>query len=776
MKSFSLACFLIVSILYTIQAFSQIVVTQTIRGVVRDQVLHQPIPGANVVVLNTDPILGNTTEADGKFKLTGVPLGRQSIQISFIGFTTRTISNIQVGSGKEVVLEIDLEESINQLEELTITVNENSSAAVNDMSLASSRSFTAEETKRFPASLGDPLRLAASFAGTANTDDKSNEIIIRGNTPRGILWKLEGVEIPSPNHFSSEGAASGGVSMFSTQVISRSDFFTSAFSPEYGNATAGVFDIHLRNGNNERHERTIQAGFLGLDVSAEGPISKKSGSSYLFNYRYSTLAMLSQMGLEVQDDGENNTFQDLSFKFNLPLKKAGMLSIFGLSGLSSSLQVSTNEDDREDYDLGVLGLSHAIGISDKTLIKTTLSIMGTKSIDNLSTPTSGFSNTKTFLKAFQRVMIQGYHKVNVRTSIESGLTISGLSYDFLGRVINPASGTPFDDFETFNENGNSGTQQAYLSWKHRPTEKFVLVGGMHSLRFQLTGEISIEPRASIQYQRTINQAITISYGLHSRIESLEYYFGNFIEADGSQSRYNQDLKLTKAHHFVLGLDQAINSQTRFRAEVYYQHLFNVPVLANTLSGGAYSSLNFTSGYTQADLTNQGKGKNYGLEMTLERKFRHNYYYLATASVYESTFQGSDKETRNTRFNGNFAFNLLGGKEFAVGSKGATFGINAKAGWAGNKRFVPIDVAASQVAGREIRDVAYAFEQRYPDHVRFDIQLNYRKNGRHQTSEWRLDIQNITNRRNVLGDYYSNGTVLYEKGLGVVPVLSYRLEF
>ena len=349
--------------------------TQVVRGQVKDRVTQQPLVGANIVLAKSNPLIGTSTDTAGFFIFPAVPVGRQTFWISFLGYERLSLTDILVGSGKELILEINLLEKIGQLETVEVIMADRT---MNTMGQISGRSFTVEETKRFPASVGDPLRLVTAFPGVVSTDDESNEIIIRGNNPRGLLWKLEGVEIPSPNHFSAEGVSSGGISMLSTQVISRSDFYTGAFAPEYGNATAGVLDIHLRNGNRRKREYTFQAGLLGLDLSAEGPFNASGQASYLLNYRYSTLGLLDQIGISVQDENESNNFQDLSFKFNFPTQSLGTFSLFGLGGISSFKEEQPNSfSEREDYDMGMLGLSNQVFLNETASLHTTLSFSGT---------------------------------------------------------------------------------------------------------------------------------------------------------------------------------------------------------------------------------------------------------------------------------------------------------------------------------------------------------------------------------------------------------------
>jgi hypothetical protein len=139
--------------------------------------------------------------------------------------------------------------------------------------------------------------MASNFAGVSGANDARNDIIIRGNSPSGLLWQLEGLNIPNPNHFGSLSSTGGPVSMLNNNVLDKSDFMTSAFPAQYGNALSGVFDLSLRNGNNEKYEFLGQVGFNGFELGAEGPFSKNSKSSFLINYRYSTLALFQQIGI-----------------------------------------------------------------------------------------------------------------------------------------------------------------------------------------------------------------------------------------------------------------------------------------------------------------------------------------------------------------------------------------------------------------------------------------------------------------------------------------------
>ena len=292
--------------------------TQTIRGKILDKDTYSPIIGATVIVITeTEKMLGASTDLDGNYRIEGVSLGRHEVKISYIGYYEQIIPVI-VNIGKEIILDVKIEEAFTSIDVVEVTADENGGVK-NDMALASVTSFSVEETDKYAGSRGDPARMASNFAGVQGADDSRNDIIVRGNSPLGVLWRVEGIDIPNPNHFAIAGTSGGPVSILNNKMMANSDFFTAAFPAEYGNSTAGIFDLKFRNGNNEKHEFTGQFGFLGTEIMAEGPLNKKTGSSYLIAYRYSTLAIFGGLGINVGTDAIPS-YQDLSFKLNFPQK------------------------------------------------------------------------------------------------------------------------------------------------------------------------------------------------------------------------------------------------------------------------------------------------------------------------------------------------------------------------------------------------------------------------------------------------------------------------
>ena len=240
---------------------------QTVRGILRDKESQSVIPGAKVFfegpVTNPPASFETTSNEKGEFVFTNVPVGRYAIAIEAKDFQIFGTNNIVVTSGKEVILSYELEQVIESVGQITIKAKPKGDKPNNDAALISARLFTVDETDRFAGSRGDPARMASNFAGVQGADDSRNDIVVRGNSPQGILWRMEGIDIPNPNHFAIPGTTGGSVSIINNKILGNSDFFTGAFPAEYGNANAGAFDLKLRNGNNKKREYSSQLGLLG---------------------------------------------------------------------------------------------------------------------------------------------------------------------------------------------------------------------------------------------------------------------------------------------------------------------------------------------------------------------------------------------------------------------------------------------------------------------------------------------------------------------------------
>ncbi|KQC31722.1 hypothetical protein AAY42_10590 [Flagellimonas eckloniae] len=752
---------------------------QTVKGKVTDIVTGSPLMGATIILIDSEPQLGVITNAQGFFTMENVPVGRQSFSCSYLGYEDALVSQVLVGSAKEINLSIRLTESLNQLGEIVVSARKDQIKPNNKLATVSARSFGVEETKRFPASISDPARMALSFAGVTNSDDTTNEIVIRGNAPNQLLWKIEGVEVPEPNHFSEEGYSPGAISLLSTNMLGNSDFFTGAFPAEYGNATSGVFDIKLRNGNAEKAEYAFQFGVLGTDLAIEGPFSKNYKGSYLVNYRYSTLTILNNI-IEVSE-GSVPTFQDLALKLNLPIGEKTNLSFWGIGGFSednqdNAEQISPVLVEDEFFEsktyMGGLNLKHFF--STNTSLDGALSFSGNQSdyvfsLDN--TTNDDFLQERDILRNNAlRLSVNLNQKFNARTTLKTGLVYSRLSYDVLtDEILNDNAITLVDS------EGNGTFLQFFSQAKYRFTEKLSTTFGLHASSFSVNNDFVLEPRGGIEYQISPKHTLSAGIGLHSRRMPLNQYFIEIGDGQGNASTPNTNLDLMRAMHYVLGYDWRILKNGHLKLEVYYQDLNKVAVAADS---------NFTDSFLngqfiERELTDSGKARNYGLELTLEKFFSNQYYFLVTSSLFDSQYRAADGNWYDSRYNANYTFNVVGGKEFKAGKNGNNiFGVNAKVLWNGGKRGTPVDLDYFDDTGfvRLLQDQRNALQ--FDDYWRIDASFSYRINRPKVAHIISLDIQNVTNRLNVDEEFFNTQTRMIETEyqLELLPLLNYRIEF
>ncbi len=757
--------------------------TQVISGIVTDKITSLPIPFANISILNSQPLVGTVTDSLGVFILSNVATGRYNIEVSFIGYHKRIVREVLVVSGKQTQLAIELEENLTQLGEIVIRPSVDKHKSLNPFATVSARMLSVEEASRYAGGFDDPARLASAFAGVAS-NNSNNGIVVRGNAPRYLQWRMEGIEIPSPNHFNDLRSFGGGtLTALSAQMLANSDFLTGAFPAEYSNALSGVFDMNLRKGNTEKTERTFQLGLIGLESSQEGPFKKGGKSSYVYNYRYSTLGLLAPL---LPDGASSITYQDLSFKLNFPTKKAGIFSVWGLGFIDGAKNnPKKDSNDRKYYDdsqedrirmrTGALGINHKIFLKNKAYLQTALSATAnetdwqTKALNQLEqlVPFSNISNTNweyvlsTFLNK----------KFGERHTNRTGVRIRFLNYDL---KLNRATNIGENPAEIVNASGSSVLSSAFTNSSIFLTSMLRLNVGVAAQHFSLNNRYSIEPRMSLTQNIGEKHTLGLAYGLHSRIESLYMYYNNSLST--GEKAVNKNMDFTKAHHFVFSYDWSITDIIHLKVEPYFQQLYNVPVMEGT----SFSAVNFQSDWFFAEkLVNKGEGKNYGLDITLEKYMSNGFYYMATTSFFESKYQGGDGVWRDTRFNRNYVVNLLVGKEWKVGkNKQNTFNINGRVTFQGGDRFSPIDEDATKVKKAIVYDETRAFSIQTNPISNVHLTIAYRKNKLKSSRELALKIVNLTQQSDFFGYQYNFRTGGIDKDVETIllPNLSYKIQF
>lgn len=815
---------------------------QTVRGVLRDKESQTVIANAKVFfegpITNPPASFEATTNTKGEFVFTEVPVGRYALAVEAKDYQIFSTNNIVVTSGKEVILSYELEQIIERVGEVTIKGKGKGDKPNNDAALISARLFTVDETDRFAGSRGDPARMASNFAGVQGADDSRNDIVVRGNSPQGILWRMEGIDIPNPNHFAIPGTTGGSVSIINNKILGNSDFFTGAFPAEYGNANAGAFDLKLRNGNNQKKEFSSQLGLLGWDALAEGNLGKKGGASYLVTYRYSTLAMFSKLNIPLGTDAVPN-YQDYSFKLNFPLKNnKGNLSFFGIGGWSNiDINISKDtlssaelygDNDRDQLfasKMHIAGSSFQYNLNKNSYVKATVAmssqnvtaehqlvfrkVIGTEIIKGdtfQKYQNDSFKRNLSYEFDTKTIAAHAFYnkKFSAKSSMRAGLQLTQYRYMFDDSALNfnPTSPLYWKFSVRWNANGNAFMAIPYVQWKYKFSPAFTISTGVQMQSYTVQYDPNNTPlgnsvggekqsythnsgplfRFGARYQLSKRDALNLGLGMHSQNQSAYVYY---YQKPGNSSPHNLNMGLSKSNHAVLGWDHQMGKASRIKVETYYQQLSNLPVerlmASNSYKGSSFSLANTGSGFSRFfpdSLENTGIGKNYGIEFTIERFFSKGFYYLASLSVFDAQYQGSDKQWRSSDFNTDYAANGLIAKEFVFKNKNS-LNIGGKVTFAGARRFSPMDTLNTIYEREYVENSALKNTQRFGSpYRRFDVRIAYRINAKKVSHEIAFDLVNVTNRKNVLKYSYID-TAPYAREtyqLGFLPLFYYKLDF
>lgn len=770
--------------------------TQTLHGVVMDKNLQIPIPGVTVQLSNLSGFSGKgcVTDEQGRFLIPQVPLGRYDLVASSIGYKPVTINQVLVISGRQTVLPVLLEESIYETKEIRVTAprKTDKTRSINPLAVVSTRILSVEEANRFAGTRTDPSRMAGNYAGVVNHSDQNNDIIVRGNNPFGVLWRLEGIDIPNPNHYTYINTSGGIFSVLNNNLLANSDFMTSAFPAEYGNKNASVFDIRLRKGNREKHEFNAQLGLSGLEFNAEGPVNKKQGATYIAGYRFLNFDFLQKLGMDITIQGVPQ-FQDLTFKINVPDGKNGAFVLFGLGGKSKIRFLDEFTDNRQvanpvtdgfskfSSDMGVLGMRYDHYFSPKTFGQVLSSISGSHIISDRSIRFADKSTLKDADGNFEEkglsVAYNLTHKFNNKHLLKTGVSFTSRRYFyFLQTLWDDTSRIhilKLDDYVTMN------MLQGFAHWQFTPVPALSFNVGLHYQQLFFNSQQALEPRLSVEWRLNAKQRITAGYGLHHQMQPVNMYINrNYNRTSQTYTPANKNILFTGSHHYVAGYENNFSPWFRLKAETYYQSIFHAPI---PNSPDYYSGLNEGLSYNDFvpdTLVSKGRGRNYGVELTLERFLHKHYYFLLTTTLYDSKYQASNGKWYNTTFNGNYIVNLAVGTELGVGKKENSIAVDARIIQAGNKRMLPVDLEASRKNGKVVIPQDGFFREKLKDYNRVDLKVSYRLNKLRSTHSFFIAVDNVLNRRNVLskGYYYYEQRVKTDYQLGIFPYAGYKIEF
>ena len=646
--------------------------------------------GVTITVEN-GTTMATVSDIDGNFEIKNVPVGRHAVRATYVGYEPVLLKEQLLSSGKEMVLNLRMRENVSELGEVVVKPRVNKQMPLNEMAQVGARMFSVEEATRYAGGMADPARTASMFAGVA-TGGATNGISIHGNSPQMLQWRVEGIEVNNPNHFAEITEAGGGIfTSLNGTVLANSDFLTGAMPAEFGNALSGAFDMKMRAGNNSKYEHAIQVGTLGVDFASEGPLGKGSKASYLVNYRYSFLEIAKKLHA-INMEKETLDYQDLSFKLNMPTSHAGTFAVW-FTGLVDNYENEVPDVSEWEtlWDMNdswsrqrswAGGLSHTYRFRSGGTLNSNVAFtgayrkLGTNNYDEQMIQTPGMAGRNSQWNII--VSTRHQHKFSSRYTMQNGFEHQHLDFNTWLDYIKVVGGPLY---RVYQSEGNTGLTRFYSSHKLNLSRRLSMVAGANVMWFNLNNQWLVEPRVSMQYKTSPSSTFSLAYALNSRKETTDTYFVTM--ADGNP---NKDLGLTRSHHISASFAKRFGENAMLKIEPYWQWLFDVPVE----QGSTYSLLNHNLFFQDRALVNEGVGRNYGIDLTLERYLKDGFYGMLTATLFKSEYRDAQGQWHHSRHDRRFISNIVGGKEWMIGrARKNVFGLNGRLTLTGGDRYTPI---------------------------------------------------------------------------------------
>ncbi len=715
--------------------------TETVRGTVLSADSHLPISHARITIQDTKR--GAISSVSGEYRISDVPVGHYIVKASANGYAQMT-QEVLVSSAHQSVLNFELSETIVHGD--TITVNgSNALEAINRVAAVSVTPFSIQDVNRYAAAFQDPSRMAENFAGVFGKGTSNNYIVVRGGSPIELLWRLDGIDIPNPNHLGKNGSSGGLISAINTEMLGNSDFLTGAFPAEYGTKLSAVFDLHTRDGNNEKVEGAAELSFNGMEALAEGPVPLSDGSSFLVSYRHSTLSFLRQIGILDYPDLPN--FDDAMMKLHFKLGERDLISGTGLWGnafINDSYTANSELGQGSGILVGGLDWEHIFS-------EQVISHLRINYVDN----------------TYNEAVSGGNEKIDIfYTTAKEELTYTpSLSQSFQAGIQAQKGTFTVDQQGSFGLNATQSSDfyMAYVNWNWHLVPELVLNTGLYSQFITFDSGSSYEPRASLSWSPAEEHTFAIAFGVHRQPEPLEF---------------------TQALHYVAGYTFKPSPDILLKVEGYEKDYSHVPVHA--LIKDSYSFLNegFAQRIDYGDLVSKGTGKTYGAEFTLLKHYSSGYYITATASYVRQEFAGSDGITHFGSFDNRYILNLVTGYDIHLSSS-SMLTLSEKFTIAGGGMYTPIDLARSTAAGYEILDSAHAFGARNSPYIRLDLNAEFHFNWKGSSFTIYASVLNALNIKNIEDRYFDReydasgnliGLIKADYDVPIIPIIGLKYEF
>ncbi|MFQ3212888.1 MAG: hypothetical protein ACI9C9_000414 [Marivirga sp.] len=717
--------------------------TGEVGGFVKDLKTGEALIGASVRVEDSDK--GAVTDINGYYLITELATQTYSLTASYVGFKDVTKFNVVIKSGGIPTINFNLEESIEQLAGVTVKANPFRKTEETPLSI---QRLSPEEIATYPGGNNDIAKVVQSLPGVSGSvGGFRNDIIIRGGAPNENVYYLDGIEIPTINHFSTQGSAGGPVGLLNVSFFEGVTLTSSAFAAQYDNVLSGVLQFDQRRGNQRDYQVNFRVSSSEAALTAEGPLFKgkneeMSNTSFIASVRRSYLQLLFQaIDLPFLPD-----YWDYQYKITHEVDKYNTINFTGVGSLDD---ISINAPDEFSPDQQATldqvplinqwtttsGLSWKNRFKDGSGFMTTA--LSTNILNNLfeqyrdNEAETGlvFSNRS----QEQEIKLRyNYTKFIGEWTLSAGTIVQKAIYSNKFTSVRADSITDYDQTLSFERFGISGqASRQYLKDKLGVSLGFRMDGNTFTDGGANLAK-TFSPRLSLSYQLAEKWTVNGSVGRYFKIPPytvLGFFNNGFV---------NKDSKYIQSDHAVIGVEYLLSPSSRLSVEGFYKKYNNYPVsmvdsvsLANL--GGGFSVLGNEA------IQSVGLGRTYGVEFLYQRKFTKNFYAILAYTLYKSEFTGFDESTYlpSTWDNTNLV-TFTGGYKF-----GKNWEVSARVRYLGQTPLAPVDeVATLRSYPTIIRDFQKQGQVLLDPFNQTDLRIDKKWNFERWTFNLFIELQNV----------------------------------
>ncbi|MEI7485522.1 MAG: TonB-dependent receptor [Ignavibacteriota bacterium] len=738
-----------------------------ISGKIVDKMNQQPVIGAVIEVVGAG--LKSGSDDNGYYYLETVPTGRYSLRFTSIGYQLFVVDNVVVNSG--VITDVRAELDIIAVDE--IVVEDERFTKPGDIS-SSFKNLSSQEIRTAPGGFEDVGRVVQTLPGVAYVNDGRNDLIVRGGAPSENLFIVDNAYVPNINHFGSQGATGGPVSIIDLGFIREVNFITGGFSAKYGDKLSSVLEIKQREGSRIKFMTDLNLSATGFGAVLEGPIGSQKKGSWLVSARRSYLDFI----FNAAGFGFVPEYYSLQGKGVYDLDKRNYLTLNFISNLDKVKFNNTDEKKKQDNSviIGSDQSGYVFGAEWKSLLSSKA-----YSLFNLTRTYTNFNYTGTDVNGNVyftnkskegETSLKGEYYLQALKTGQFTAGIEGKLVNFKNEIrkdtdtlyyINPETNSRYIlDAVNLNDNEYTYKASAFAQWTQFFANRFkVNVGLRYDYFDYINTKGYLSPRASAQVTLLHDFYLNLSYGIFYQTPSYVWLVSNTL---------NKNLEDIRADHYVAGLEYIIMPDLKASVEVYYKKYDKYPVsttrpyfiLSN--SGGSFDTQN---DFGLEPLVSAGTGNSRGIEFYVQKTLSNNYYFNINLSLFNAKYKSLDGIERSSDFDNKVLFTAFGGYQLKN-----NWTVAGKFRFAGGRPYTPINPVDGTLLVSEYNSA------RLPDYYSLDIRVEKKWNFAKWTLNTYIDIQDITGKKNVTAYKWNKFTrqVETQNSIGVLPTIGINAMF